>query len=67
MTTNLDHLSGTDRKAITNRADNEGREIAEVPVDLIRAGLRDPVHNVNTGFVNGTGIQSGRIDGGFRL
>lgn len=67
VTVNLGGLSNADQEAITNRADNEGREIADVLVDLIRAGLRGVVHNVNTGNVSGTSIQAGRVEGEFRF
>ena len=59
---NLGGLTNAERGAITNRAENEGREVADVLLDLIRAGLRGGVHNV-TGGVTGTSVQAGRIDG----
>ena len=62
VTVNLGGLTNAEREVITNRAENEGREVADVLLDLIRAGLRGGIHNV-TGDVIGTSVQAGRIDG----
>ncbi|GAB2660094.1 hypothetical protein GCM10027271_18510 [Saccharopolyspora gloriosae] len=59
----MDDLTAADREALHNRAHSDGREIEDVVLELIRAGLHGSVHNVNTGHVSGPSIQTGRIDG----
>ncbi|GAA3352128.1 hypothetical protein [Saccharopolyspora gregorii] len=67
VTLNLDDLNQADREAVSTRASREGRDIEEVLLDLVRAGLHGSVHNVNTGNVSGPSIQTGHIQGDLRF
>ncbi|MCA1191632.1 hypothetical protein [Saccharopolyspora sp. 6V] len=67
ITINLGYLTSSDREAIQNRADHEGRDVEAVLLDLIKAGLHGSVHNVQTGNVSGPSIQAGHIRGDMHL